>query len=189
MTLEILCNRTAGRLRILIGNVLQDRKCTVFRDIFSSLCQPSCCVRSLLSSTRLKNCWTNVSRDLLPKLAKAMIWKYFHWTFLCCLPSMIWKGFHKNFQSFLFIHRCKNIFTNADACVVFFFNRNETKVSCALPQISRLLLKANNSMTSTWYLAIIPARNIQNCPKYHESRYYCQIITTSHAITYSSTSI
>ena len=29
MTLEILCNRTAGRLRILIENVSQDRKCTV----------------------------------------------------------------------------------------------------------------------------------------------------------------
>lgn len=161
---------------------------SIFRDIFSSLCQPCCCVRSLLSSTRLKN-WRNVSCDLLPKLAKAMIWKYSHWTFLCCLPSMIWKGFHKNFQSFLFIHWRKKIVTNADACVLFFFNRSEIKVSCALPKMSQLLLKTNNSMTSTWYLAIIPARNIQNWPKYHESRYYCQIITTSHAITYSSTSI
>ena len=74
MTLETLCNRTAERFRILIDeNVSQDQKCTVLRDIFSSLCQPSCCVRSLLSSTRLKNGWTNVSCDLLPKLAKAMI--------------------------------------------------------------------------------------------------------------------
>ena len=43
------------------------------------------------------------------------------------------------------------------------------------PKLSRLPLQTNTlSMTCTWYLAIIPARNISKFSKYH-SRYCCQI--------------
>ena len=71
--------------------------------------------------------------------------------------------------------------------VFVFFNCDEIKVSFALPKSSSLLLSTNNSMTGTWYSAIIPARDISKLSKYHSpllvfwtilkyhSRYYCQI--------------
>lgn len=72
--------------------------------------------------------------------------------------------FHKKNCPFFFVHRVKKIFTDADAFVRF-CNRNEIKLSWALPKMSWLLLLKNNSMTCTWYFSITPARNISKLSK------------------------
>ena len=56
--------------------------------------------------------------------------------------------FHKKKLSIFFVHRVKKIFTDADAFVRF-CNRNEIKLSWALPKMSWLLLLKNNNMTCT----------------------------------------
>ena len=70
---------------------------------------------------------------------------------------------HKKLSIF-FVHRVKKIFTDADAFVRF-CNRNEIKLSWALPKMSWLLPLKNNSMTCTWYFSITPARNISKLSK------------------------